>query len=139
MWATLNGKITWHHARIVPTLFLSLFHWMSIMLGYNILYFICTCEWFISFCFGSCVTFLSSRHLEIVWVFFFTSLFVFPDTSQAVFHVSMLINYHVSFPLDNHNTPEYKWLWNETLQVPKSNHKIVERGENQHPLIATSI
>lgn len=23
--------------------------------------------------------------------------------------------------------------------VPKSNHKIVERGENQHPLIATSI
>jgi hypothetical protein len=47
--------------------------------------------------------------------FFFTSLFVFPDTSQAVFHVLMHINYHVSFPLDNHNTPEYKWLWNETL------------------------
>jgi hypothetical protein len=48
--------------------------------------------------------------------FFFTSLFVFPDTSQAVFHVLMHINYHVSFPLDNHNTPEYKWLWNETFK-----------------------
>lgn len=52
---------------------------------------------------------------QYVFGFFFTSLFVFPDTSQAVFHVSMHINYHVSFPLDNHNTPEYKWLWNETL------------------------
>ena len=29
----MNDKITWRHARIVPTLFLRLFHWMSINLG----------------------------------------------------------------------------------------------------------
>ena len=29
----MNDKITWRHARIVPTLFLRLFHWMSIKLG----------------------------------------------------------------------------------------------------------
>jgi hypothetical protein len=29
----MNDKITWRHVRIVPTLFLPLFHWMSIILG----------------------------------------------------------------------------------------------------------
>jgi hypothetical protein len=29
----MNDKIMWRHARIVPTLFLRLFHWMSINLG----------------------------------------------------------------------------------------------------------
>jgi hypothetical protein len=29
----MNDKITWRHVRIVPTLCLPLFHWMSIILG----------------------------------------------------------------------------------------------------------
>jgi hypothetical protein len=40
----MNDKITWRHARNVPTLFLRLFHWMSINLGS--LFFIC----FSTFC-----------------------------------------------------------------------------------------
>jgi hypothetical protein len=34
----MNDKITWRHARIVPTLFLRLFHWMSINLGQFVFY-----------------------------------------------------------------------------------------------------
>jgi hypothetical protein len=34
----MNDKITWRHARIIPTLFLRLFHWMSINLGQFVFY-----------------------------------------------------------------------------------------------------
>jgi hypothetical protein len=34
----MNDKITWRYARIVPTLFLPLFHWMSIHLGQFVFY-----------------------------------------------------------------------------------------------------
>jgi hypothetical protein len=39
----------------------------------------------------------------------------------------------------NTNNEEKKPQKHIVGAVPKSNHKIVERGENQHPLIATSI
>jgi hypothetical protein len=68
----------------------------------------------------------------ICFLLFFTSLFVFPDTSTAVFYVSMHINYHVSFPLDNQNTPEYKWLWNETLLCVSISEIFKEAANRDH-------
>ena len=60
----MNNKITWRHARIVPTLFLCLFHWMSINLGQFASFF-----FFFFYCFS---TFLSAerfffKYALLVW------------------------------------------------------------------------
>jgi hypothetical protein len=48
----MNDKITWRHARIVPTLFLCLFHWMSINLGqFAFLFFFIVFQLFVSWTF----------------------------------------------------------------------------------------
>ena len=91
----MNDKITWRHARIVPTLFLRLFHWMSINLGQ-----------FVFYCFS---TFVS-------WTVFFQIL-VWNLTNDFF---SSTVN--ISFAKDGYLWPKVTWPHRRPRHFPIMHH-----------------
>jgi hypothetical protein len=69
----MNNKITWRHARIVPTLFLCLFHWMSINLGQFASFFFFFFLLFFNFFVSWTLFFFQIRVTGLKLLFFFFS------------------------------------------------------------------
>jgi hypothetical protein len=81
----MNDKIMWRHARIVPTLFLRLFHWMSI----NLVQFV----FFIAF------------QLFVSWTFFFKYALLVWNLTKDLF--SSTVN--IPFAKDGYLWPKVTW------------------------------
>jgi hypothetical protein len=80
----MNDKITWRHPRIVPILFLRLFHWMSINLGKFV---------FIAF------------QLFVSWTFFFQI-----RVTGLKFNKIFFFEYvNISFAKDGYLWPKVTW------------------------------
>ena len=93
----MNDKITWRHARIVPTLFLRLFHWISINLGQFV--------FFIVF------------QLFVRWTFFSNTRYWFEIQQQ---NFSSTVN--ISFAKDGCLWPKVTWPQRHSRHFPIMHH-----------------
>ena len=94
----MNDKITWRHAQIVPTLFLRLFHWMTINLGQ-----------FFFYCFS---TFCQLN------VFFFKYALLVWNLTKYFF--SSTVN--ISFAKDGYLWPKVTWPQRRPRHFPIMHH-----------------